>query len=77
MIRFLRGNWTSRGGVVTPVYEIVSYYFIASKKSKNYHLLWFLVTINYQALGEKLRKKWNKDSYYYNEDTDAVIFINY
>lgn len=36
-----------------------------------------LECINYQALGEKLRKKWNKDSYYYNEDTDAVIFINY
>ena len=36
-----------------------------------------LECINYVALGEKLRKKWNKDSYYYNEDTDAVIFINY
>ena len=45
MTRFLRRNWTIRGGVVTPVCKIVSYYFIASKKTKNYHLLWFLVTI--------------------------------
>ena len=36
-----------------------------------------LECINYVALGEKLKKKWNKDSYYYNEDTDTVIFINY
>ena len=45
MTRFLRRNWTIRGDVVTSVYKIVLCYFIASKKSKNYHLLWFLVTI--------------------------------
>ena len=45
MIRLFRRNWTIRGGVVTPVYKIILYYFIASKKTKNYHLLWFLVTI--------------------------------
>ena len=44
MIRFLRWNWIIRGDVVTPVCKIVLFYFIASKKSKNYHLLWFLVT---------------------------------
>ena len=46
MIRFLRWNWIIRGGVVTPVCKIVLFYFIASKKTKNYHLLWFLVTID-------------------------------
>ena len=46
MTRFLRRNWTIRGGVVTPVYKIILYYFIASKKTKNYHLILFLVTIS-------------------------------
>lgn len=36
-----------------------------------------LECINYVALGEKLRKKWDKSSHYYDEDTDTVIFINY
>ena len=45
MTHFLRRNWTIRGDVVTSVYKIVLCCFIASKKTKNYHLLWFLVTI--------------------------------
>lgn len=36
-----------------------------------------LECINYVALGEKLKQKWNKDSHYYDEETDTVIFINY
>jgi len=39
MIRLFRRNWIIRGGVVTPVCKIVLCYFIASKKTKNYHLL--------------------------------------
>jgi len=39
MIHFLCRNWIIRGDVVTPVYMVVLYYFIASKKPKNYHLL--------------------------------------
>jgi len=31
MTRFLRRNWTIRGGVVTSVYKMVLYCFIASK----------------------------------------------
>lgn len=36
-----------------------------------------LECINYVALGEKLKQKWDKDSHYYDEETDTVIFINY
>ena len=76
MIRFLRWNWIIRGDVVTPVCKIVLFYFIASKKSKNYHLLWFLVTIelNFNKKEESsdffkynfkvFLEKTNKEKYY-------------
>lgn len=36
-----------------------------------------LECINYQALGEKLKEKWDESSHYYDENTDTVIFVNY
>lgn len=36
-----------------------------------------LECINYQALGEKLKEKWDESSHYYDENTDTVIVINY
>ena len=54
MTRFLRRNWTIRGDVVTSVYKMVLCYFIASKKTKNYHLLWFLVTIECNLVNPSL-----------------------
>lgn len=32
--------------------------------------------IDYNALGEKLKKTWNESSHYYEEDTDTVVVIN-
>ena len=44
--------------------------------SKNYNILNLLESIDYNVLGGKLKANWDKNSHYYEEDTNTVVVIN-